>query len=327
MTSNSYLPLTSSQILETATDALETEITELQNLRHRLGVEFVHAAEAIFSAKGKLIVVGIGKSAHVAGKIVATLNSTGTPSQFLHASEAIHGDLGVIQPQDVVLCISYSGNSPEIISLLPFLKEYSATLIGMTGNLNSKLADASDIVLNTHVTKEACRNQLAPTSSTTVQMALGDALAVALMTMNGFKDTDFAKFHPGGSLGKNLTAKVEQFVSEQKPVVAPTAGIKEVIIAVSASRHGITVVANGEEILGVITDGDLRRMLMNTDDISKITAEDIMSRHPKTLDKKAFAREAMALLKENNIGQLIVTDEGSYFGIIDLHRLLDEGIA
>lgn len=314
------------EIMANARLAIDTEINELTNLRNRLSDAFIKSVLTINESKGKLIVVGIGKSAHVANKIVATLNSTGTPSQFLHAAEAIHGDLGVVQKQDVVLCISYSGNSPEIVNLLPFLKEYSAALIGMTGNPESKLGKAADIVLNTHVDKEACPNKLAPTSSTTVQMALGDALAVCLMELKDFKDTDFAKFHPGGSLGKNLTAKVEQFVSQNKPEVSPESGIKDVIISVSASKHGITVVIEKEAIVGVITDGDIRRMLMNQDDIKNVKAADIISRNPKTIDKNKLAKEAMQMLKQYNIGQLIVTDEGKYYGIIDIHTLLDEGI-
>lgn len=313
-------------LLHIAKNALSIEITELENLKNRLDENFLKAVEIINSAKGKLIIVGIGKSAHVGNKMVATLNSTGTPSQFLHASEAIHGDLGVIQKTDVVLCISNSGNSPEIVNLLPFLKDYSSSLIGMTGNLNSKLAEFSEVVLNTSVEKEACPIKLAPTSSTTVQMALGDALAVCLMELNGFRENDFAKFHPGGSLGKNLTAKVEQFLSPQKPSVSANANIREIIISISASTHGITVVEEGERITGVITDGDLRRMLMSEQDLSKISAKDIMSSNPKSIDKNALAKEAMQILKDKNIGQLIVTDKGKYFGIIDIHRLLDEGI-
>jgi len=315
-----------SEILHLAKNAISIEISELEKLKDRLNENFLKSLEIIQSAKGKLIVVGIGKSAHVGNKIVATLNSTGTPSQFLHASEALHGDLGVIQKTDVVLCISNSGNSPEIVNLLPFLKDYSSALIGMTGNLNSKLAEFSTVVLDSSVEIEACPIKLAPTSSTTVQMALGDALAICLMEMNGFKEKDFAKFHPGGSLGKNLTAKVEQFLSSQKPQVSETAGIRDIIISISASSHGITVVTEKEQIIGVITDGDLRRMLMSDQDVSKVTAKDIMSKNPKSIDKLALAKEAMAILKDKNIGQLIVTEQGKYFGIIDIHRLLDEGI-
>lgn len=313
-------------IISIARSTLEIEISELEKLKNRIDEDFAQAVEIIHSAKGKLIVVGIGKSAHVGNKIVATLNSTGTPSQFLHASEAIHGDLGVIQKQDVVLCISNSGNSPEIANLVPYLKDYSSALIGMTGNKNSKLAEFSEIVLDTHVDVEACPNKLAPTSSTTIQMALGDALAVTLMELNDFRENDFAKFHPGGSLGKNLVSKVDQFLSPQKPQVEENAPVRDVIISISASSHGITVVTNDEKIIGVITDGDLRRMLMKGDDISKVQARDIMSAHPKTIERDTLAKDAMKILKENNIGQLIVTENGSYFGIIDLHTLLDEGI-
>lgn len=315
-----------SEILRLAKNALEVEINELENLKNRLDNHFTRAVEIIHKAQGKLIVVGIGKSAHVANKIVATLNSTGTPAQFLHATEAIHGDLGVIQKSDVVLCISNSGNSPEIVALLPYLNEYSAALIGMTGNASSKLAEAAQVVLDTHVTKEACPNKLAPTSSTTVQMALGDALAVCLMEISGFEKNDFAKFHPGGALGKNLTARVEQFLSSQKPQVKRDSEIKDVIISISGSKHGITVVLDNEEILGVITDGDLRRMLLKEQNFAQMKASDIMSDHPKTVDKTTLAKDAMRILKENNIGQLVVTDAGKYLGIIDIHRLLDEGI-
>ncbi|MGC5743611.1 KpsF/GutQ family sugar-phosphate isomerase [Chryseobacterium sp. NFX27] len=313
-------------LISIAKSTLEIEISELEKLKNRIGEDFARAVEIIHSAKGKLIVVGIGKSAHVGNKIVATLNSTGTPSQFLHASEAIHGDLGVIQKQDVVLCISNSGNSPEIANLVPYLRDYSSALIGMTGNKNSKLAEFSEIVLDTHVDVEACPNKLAPTSSTTIQMALGDAMAVALMELNDFRENDFAKFHPGGSLGKNLVSKVDQFLSPQKPQVEGNAPVRDVIISISASSHGITVVTQDEKIIGVITDGDLRRMLMKGDDITKVQAKDIMSAHPKTIERDILAKEAMKILKENNIGQLIVTENGTYFGIIDLHTLLDEGI-
>lgn len=313
-------------IISLAKNAISIEISELESLKNRINDNFGKAVTIINQSSGKLIVVGIGKSAHIGNKIVATLNSTGTPSQFLHAAEAIHGDLGVIQKNDVVLCISNSGNSPEVVYLLPFLKDYSSALIGMTGNSKSKLAEASDVVLDSSVKVEACPNKLAPTSSTTVQMAIGDALAVCLMELNNFKDQDFAKFHPGGSLGKNLTAKVEQFVSEQKPLVEVNSTIKDVIVSISSSKHGITVVTENENIIGVITDGDLRRMLLKTENLSGISAKDIMSKNPKTIEKDTLAKAAMTILKENNIGQLIVTDNGNYFGIIDLHRLLDEGI-
>lgn len=313
-------------LLELAKNSIQIEIEELNLLKNRIDNDFLTALHLINDASGKLIIVGIGKSAHIANKIVATLNSTGTPSQFLHASEAFHGDLGVIQKNDVVLCISNSGNSSEIVDVLPYLKQYSSALIGMTGNLESKLAEYSDVVLNTFVEKEACPIKLAPTSSTTVQMALGDALAVCLMEMKNFKEQDFAKFHPGGSLGKNLTATVERFLSQNKPSVSENATIREIIISISSSKHGITVVLENEKILGVITDGDLRRMLLNNDSLENITAGKIMSENPKSISKNALAKEAMSVLKDYNIGQLIVTDSDKYCGIIDLHKLLDEGI-
>ena len=301
--------MSSIDLIQIAKNTISAEIEELEALKNRLDENFNKAVNTIHKAKGKLIVVGIGKSAHIGNKIVARLNATGTPSQCLHDAEAIHGDLGVIQKDDVVLCISNSGNSPEIVNLLPFLKKYSSALIGMTGNMKSKLAEFS----------------LAPTTSTTVQLALGDALAVCLMELNQFKKEDFAKFHPGGALGKQ-TAKVEQFLSQNKPKVDINATIKEVIISISSSKHGITVITENEEIKGVITDGDLRRMLSERDSISGIFARDIMSKNPKIIEKSALAKEAMQILKQNNIGQLVVTDHGQYFGIIDLHRLLDEGI-
>ena len=313
-------------LINSAKQTISTEIEELILLKDRINEEFAKAVKLIHEAKGRLIIVGIGKSAHVGNKIVATLNSTGTNAQFLHASEAIHGDLGVIQKQDVVLCISNSGNSPEIANLAPFLKSYSSGLIGMTGNLNSKLAEFSDIVLNTYVENEACPIKLAPTSSTTVQMALGDAIAVALMQLQDFKASDFAKFHPGGNLGKNLISTVGQFVSQNKPEISEDANIRDIIISISASKHGITVVTKEDQIIGVITDGDLRRMLLNRENVSDVIAKEIMSPNPKTIETDALAKEAMQILKENNIGQLVATNKGKYAGIIDLHKLLDEGI-
>lgn len=314
------------QLLELGKNAIDIEIKELKRLQARLDKSFLQALKIINECQGKLIIVGIGKSAHIATKIVATLNSTGTPSQFLHASEAFHGDLGLIQKHDVVLCISNSGNSSEIVSVLPYLKKYSASLIGMTGNPNSKLAEIAEVILDSYVETEACPNRLAPTSSTTVQMVLGDALAVCLMEMKNFKEQDFAKFHPGGNLGKNLTATVEQFLSQNMPSVPSDAKIRDIIISISSSKHGITVVLDKGIILGVITDGDLRRMLLENESLQLLIAEDIMSKNPKTIEKNALAKDAMQILKDYNIGQLIVTAEGKYAGIIDIHKLLDEGI-
>jgi len=314
------------KILDIANEAFSIEIKELENIKASLNESFATAVEKILNTKGKLVVVGIGKTAHIANKIVATMNSTGTISQFLHASEAIHGDLGIVGKNDVVLCISNSGNSSEIVNLAPLLKSYSSCLIAMTGNADSLLARAADIVISSKIKYEACPNQLAPTSSTTVQMVLGDALAVCLMKLRNFRDNDFARFHPGGSLGKNLLSTVGQFVSDNKPEVNKNTNIRNVIISISSSKHGISVVTDSDKILGVITDGDLRRMLVKNEDISGIVAKDIMSENPKTIEKNALAKDAMAILKSNNIGQLVVTDNGKYSGIIDIHKLLYEGI-
>jgi len=314
------------KILDIANEAFLVEIQELERVKTSLNESFAIAVEKILNTRGKLIVVGIGKTAHVANKIVATMNSTGTVSQFLHASEAIHGDLGIINSDDVVLCISNSGNSSEIVTLAPLLKSYSSCLIAMTGNVDSHLAQLSDVVISSKIKNEACPNQLAPTSSTTVQMVLGDALAVCLMKLRNFRDNDFAKFHPGGSLGKNLLSTVGQFISDNKPSVNKNTSIRDVIISISSSKHGISVVIDSDNIVGVITDGDLRRMLMKNENISGIVANDIMSKNPKTIEKNSLAKDALAILKSNNIGQLVVTDNGKYSGIIDIHKLLYEGI-
>ena len=315
-----------SKIIESGKRALRIEISALNDAVKNIGDSFAQSIMKIADCSGKLIVVGIGKSAHVGNKIVATLNSTGTPSQFLHAAEAIHGDLGVLQKNDIVLCISNSGNSPEIVALAPFLKKYSSGLIAMTGNEQSKLALMADIVINSRVTLEACPNNLAPTSSTTVQMALGDAMAVALMELNAFRDVDFAKYHPGGSLGKKLTTTVAQLMSQNKPQISEDAPLKEIILSISGSKHGVTVVTDAEDVVGVITDGDLRRMLMKEVNLHEIFARDIMTIFPKTVSPDVLAKEALEIMKEHNIGQLVVTQDNQYIGIIDLHRILDEGI-
>lgn len=315
------------QIIKSGKKALEIEIQELKNAALNLDNSFAQSVMKIADCQGKLIVVGIGKSAHVGNKIVATLNSTGTPAQFLHAAEAIHGDLGVLQKKDIVLCISNSGNSPEIIALAPYLKKYSSGLIAMTGNTKSKLAQTADIIINSNIQIEACPNNLAPTSSTTVQMALGDALAVALMELKQFRDVDFAKFHPGGSLGKKLTTTVAQLMSQNKPEVNKHANLKEIILSISGSKHGVTVVTHHNEVCGVITDGDLRRMLMKDITLQQIFAEDIMTTSPKTISPNVLAKEALEMMKEYNIGQLVVMENNQYIGIIDLHRILDEGIS
>ncbi|MBS7333587.1 KpsF/GutQ family sugar-phosphate isomerase [Faecalibacter bovis] len=314
--------------IEIAQKVFQEEILELQAIASRLNDSFVDAVQAIYNTKGKLVIVGVGKSAHIANKMVATLNSTGTPSQFLHASEAIHGDLGLLQKEDVVICISKSGNTPEITYLAPILKQYSSCLIGLTANLKSELAKNSDIVLDVNVSKEACLVNLAPTSSTTAQLVMGDALAVALMKMRQFKSEDFAKFHPGGALGKRLLWTVENIVDPNKrPFVNPDSSIVDVINSLTSGKHGITVVLEDEKILGVVTDGDLRRMLLKYQDFSTLTAKDIATMSPKTINKDEKARVALDTLRQNSIGQLVVVDENdNYFGILDIHSILNEGI-
>ena len=317
-----------SDLIQIAQEVFQEEIQELGAIASRISESFVDAVNAIYNTKGKLVVVGVGKSAHIANKIVATLNSTGTPSQWLHATEAIHGDLGLVRPEDVVICISKSGNTPEITYLAPILKQYAAVLIGLTSNLKSELAKNSDIVLDVNVTKEACPVNLAPTTSTTAQLVMGDALAVALMKMRAFTQNDFAKYHPGGALGKRLLWTVENIVDpERKPFVHPDSSISEVINSLTSGRHGITVMIDENKIIGVITDGDLRRMLLNNETFHHLTAKDIASMNPKTINKAEKAREALAILRHNSIGQLVVVDEENhYFGILDIHSILNEGI-
>ncbi|MFV0153156.1 KpsF/GutQ family sugar-phosphate isomerase [Empedobacter falsenii] len=317
-----------SKIIQIAQEVFREEILELEAIASRISESFVDAVNAIYNTKGKLVVVGVGKSAHIANKIVATLNSTGTPSQFLHATEAIHGDLGLVRPEDVVICISKSGNTPEITYLAPILKQYAAVLIGLTSNLKSELAKNSDIVLDVNIKKEACPVNLAPTTSTTAQLLMGDALAVALMKMRAFTQNDFAKYHPGGALGKRLLWTVENIVDpERKPFVGPESSISEVINSLTSGRHGITVILDEDKIVGVITDGDLRRMLLNNETFTHLKAKDIASMHPKTIQKTEKAREALAILRHNSIGQLVVVDEENhYYGILDIHSILNEGI-
>lgn len=317
-----------SELIQIAQGVFREEIQALEAIASRISESFVDAVNAIYNTKGKLVVVGVGKSAHIANKIVATLNSTGTPSQFLHATEAIHGDLGLVRPEDVVICISKSGNTPEITYLAPILKQYASVLIGLTSNLKSELAKHSDIVLDVNVDKEACPVNLAPTTSTTAQLVMGDALAVALMKIRTFTQNDFAKYHPGGALGKRLLWTVENIVDpERKPFVSPDSSITEVINSLTSGRHGITVIIDGDKIVGVITDGDLRRMLLNNETFSHLKAKDIASMHPKTIQKSEKAREALAILRHNSIGQLVVVDEENrYYGILDIHSILNEGI-
>lgn len=314
-------------ILSLAKKTIKSESQAIAKLADLLTDDFVKTVEIIFQSKGRLVVTGIGKSAIIAQKIVATLNSTGTPSLFLHASEAIHGDLGMVQPEDVVICISKSGNSPEIKVLVPILNKFGNTLIAMTGNLTSFLAKNSNFVLDTTVDTEACPNNLAPTNSTTAQLVMGDCLAVCLMEIREFKSEDFAKYHPGGALGKKLLLRVKDMLDEtRKPTVAPNADIRSTIFEISEKRLGVTAVEENDKIIGIITDGDIRRMLSKTDAIAGITAKDIMTVHPKMIASDAMVVDALNIMEDFSITQLIVADEGTYKGVIHLHDILKEGI-
>lgn len=317
------------QILAVGRRTVELETRSVEGLQAYLNEDFAQAVQAIFHCKGRLVVSGIGKSAIVAQKIVATLNSTGTPALFLHAADAIHGDLGMVQENDIVLIISKSGESPEIKVLVPLIKNFGNQLIGMVGQTQSFLAHQSDFVLNTTVSKEACPNNLAPTSSTTAQMVMGDALAVCLMEMKGFNGQDFAKFHPGGNLGKRLYLRVKDlYVQNQRPAIAPDAVLKEIIISISGSRLGVTVVTDStQKVLGVITDGDLRRMLERESELTSVRAEKIMTRNPKQIGPDAMAIEALDLLRKHDITQLVVVDTNQeYLGVLHLHDLIKEGL-
>jgi len=318
---------TISLIIQNAGNTLRSESKSIAKSIDLLTEEFAQAVIKIFETKGRLIITGIGKSAHIATKIAATLNSTGTPSAFMHAAEAVHGDLGMVTPADIILCISNSGNSPEIKVLVPLLKRDGNILIAMTANKDSFLGKNADYVINSYIERESCPNNLAPTNSTTVQLALGDAIATSLMELRGFKAEDFAKFHPGGALGKKLLLKVENILdSNNKPQVGIETPIKDVIVEISGKRLGVTAVLENEKIVGIITDGDIRRMLQNQSDFIALKAKDIMSSTPKTIEKTALVSEALGILENYSITQLVVTDCGKYAGIIHLHDILKEGI-
>ncbi len=314
-------------ILAIAKGTLQAESDAITKAIDFLNDDFLESVKAIFNSKGRLIITGIGKSAHIGQKIVATLNSTGTPSLFMHAAEAVHGDLGMITKDDVILCISKSGNSPEIKVLAPLLKRDSNILIGMTANKASFLGKNSDFVINAYVEKEADPNNLAPTTSTTVQLALGDALAVSLIEMRNFTANDFAKYHPGGALGKKLLLRIENILDgKNKPTVNIYSRIQEVIFEISNKRLGVTAVLDDDDIKGIITDGDIRRMLEKTTDLSLITAKEIMTVNPKTIEMNAKVEDALNIMESFEITQLVVTKNNKYAGIIHLHDILKEGI-
>ncbi|TDP59241.1 KpsF/GutQ family sugar-phosphate isomerase [Flavobacterium dankookense] len=319
--------ITTEDIIASAKKSILSQSESISKLVNYIDTDFVKAVETIFNSKGRLVVTGIGKSAIIAQKIVATLNSTGTPSLFLHASEAIHGDLGMVQPDDVVICISKSGNSPEIKALVPLLKRFGNKLIAITGNVTSFLGKEADYTLNTHVEKEACPNNLAPTNSTTAQLVIGDAIAVCLMEMKNFTAEDFAKYHPGGALGKKLLLRVgEMLDTTHKPIVSSDSSVKTVIVEISEKRLGVTAVVENEKVIGIITDGDIRRMLNKTETISGLTAKDIMTINPKTIKTTDLVSDALNILEDFSITQLVVVDGSEYKGVLHLHDILKEGI-
>lgn len=314
-------------VKDIALSTIDDEYNSIKKLKEYINNDFVKAIEVIYNCRGRVVVTGIGKSASIAGKIVATFNSTGTPAVFMHAADAIHGDLGIIQQEDVIICISNSGNTPEIKVLTPMLKSLGAALIGMVGNTDSFLAQQSDIVINTTVEQEAMPGNPAPTCSTTAQLVMGDAIAMALLHCRGFTAQDFARYHPGGSLGKQLYLKAENlYPRNARPAVAPDADIKTLIIEISGKRLGVTAVVTENRIIGIITDGDLRRMLEKGQDISNVTAKDIMTTNPKTIHSSMLAVDALQIMRQNNITQLLVVDNDEYKGVVHLHDILNEGI-
>ena len=319
----------SNTILSLAKETILLESKTIANLANLLNDSFANAVNFILKSKGRVIVTGIGKSANIANKMVATFNSTGTPAVFMHAADAIHGDLGNVQKDDVVICISKSGNTPEIKVLVPLIKNSENKIIAITGNPDSFLGTNADFVLNSYVEKEACPNNLAPTTSTTAQLVLGDALAVCLLEIRGFTSSDFAKYHPGGALGKRLYLRVSDLIkNNQLPQVKTDDTVTKVIVEISEKRLGVTAVTdNNNTILGIITDGDIRRMLSKTTEINSLTAADIMSKNPKSIHVDAMAVDALEMLENNSITQILVTNtDNKYVGVVHLHDIIKEGI-
>lgn len=306
---------------------MQNEAEAIKNLLPNLGEDFERCVLAVSECKGRLVVTGIGKSALIASKIVATFNSTGTPSVFMHAADAIHGDLGMIQRDDIVMCLSKSGHTPEIKVLVPLIKRTGCLLIALVGNTKSYLAEQADFVIDATIKEEACPLNLAPTTSTTAAMVLGDALAICLLELRDFSKEDFARYHPGGALGKKLYLRVKDIYPRNNlPQVRRDASIREVIIEISGKRLGATCVIDSDKLIGIITDGDLRRMLNKYENITGLSAEDIMTVSPKSISPDAYAAEALQIMQENNITQLVVKDEEQALGFIHLHDLLKEGI-
>ena len=319
--------LTKEEIIATGIRTIELENREISRLSGRINDSFAYAVHLIAESTGRVVITGIGKSANIGTKIVATLNSTGTPAIFMHAADAIHGDLGIIQKDDVVIIISKSGNTPEVKILIPLVKTMGNMIISIVGNTESFLASHSDVILDTTIEKEACPNNLAPTSSTTSQLVMGDALAVTLLKYRNFSKEDFARNHPGGILGKKLYLRVEDLtMNNEKPLVDAKDKIRKIILEISSKRLGATAVTENGKLMGVITDGDLRRMMEKYSDVDPLLAEDIMSKNPKTIEKDQLAVTAFKIMKDNNITRLLVVDNGKYFGIVHLHDILREGI-
>ncbi len=318
---------TKEEIKQSAVRTIEAEAAALESMKSLIAEDFVKTVEIILQSKGRVIITGIGKSANIANKIVSTLNSTGTPAIFMHAADAIHGDLGIVRKDDVVICISKSGETPEIKVLIPLLKNMGNTLIAMVGNIESYLARKADYVLDTTIEREACPNNLAPTTSTTAQLVMGDALAVCLLEIREFSKDDFAKYHPGGILGKQLYLRVSDiYIKNEKPLVKPDETMDEVIMEITSKRLGAAAVIENEKLVGVITDGDLRRTLYNHADISKLMAKDVMTKNPKTISENQLVVKALDIMRANNITQLPVMDGERYLGIIHIHDILKEGL-
>jgi arabinose-5-phosphate isomerase len=318
---------TSEEIKQIALHTIQTEVEAIKGLKSSVNDDFTAVVELILSSKGRVVITGIGKSALIANKIVSTFNSTGTPAIFMHAADAIHGDLGIIQEDDIVLCLSKSGETPEIRVLIPLLRQHGNKMVALVGNRESYLAKSADFILDVTVPKEACPYNLAPTSSSTAQLVIGDALAIALLECRGFTTGDFARLHPGGTLGKKLYLRVSDlYINNEVPKVEIDADIRKVIMEISAKRLGATAVMSDGKFTGIITDGDLRRMLEKNERISGITAKDIMTANPKTIKAGSLVVEALSIMRKHNITQLPVFDNDQYVGVIHLHDILKEGI-
>jgi arabinose-5-phosphate isomerase len=318
---------TPDEIKKIARQTITEEASAIEGLKDSINNDFVRCVELILQSNGRVVVTGIGKSANIAAKIVSTLNSTGTQAVFMHAADAVHGDLGMIRQEDIIICLSKSGNTPEIKVLVPLLRLMGNKLVALVGNIESYLALQADIILNSSVPREACPNNLAPTSSTTAQLVMGDALAVALLECRGFTAGDFARYHPGGALGKRLYLRVaDLYINNEKPIVKPDTGIREIILEISSRRLGCTAVIENEKLAGIITDGDLRRMLQGSTDVTLLKATDILSANPLTVTSDALVSDALDLMRSRNITQLLVVDNGKYLGVIHLHDILKEGI-